>query len=319
MSAVTKPIGSNRGIRRRKSIAGLPTAPLHLMLLPSVVLIAIYSYVPMLGMVIAFQNYNMNIGLGLSAFWKSEFVGLENFRRIFADPDFAQALANTVRIAVLKMTTMFFIPITFALLLNEVRNSTVKRSVQTLIYMPHFLSWIILAGIIRDILGNDGIVNNFLALVGLEPRFWLGQNGPFLVMLIVTNIWKDLGFDTIIYLAAITSVDPTLYEAAMIDGAGRLRQTWHVTLPGMRPIIVLTAALSLGSVLNAGFDQIYNLYSVPVYQVADVIDTLVFRKGFQNGDYQLGTAIGLFNSVVSSTLIVTSYWLAKRYANYEIF
>lgn len=288
------------------------------MLLPAAIVIFIYNYLPMLGIVIAFQEYD--VGKGLSAFWRSDWVGMENFVRLFGNPDFSRALLNTLTIALMKMAVGFIVPITIAILLNEIRKSYIKRTIQTMIYLPHFISWIILAGLVKDIFGMDGIVNSLLnKLFGTEPRIWLGENIPFLTILIGSNLWKEFGFNTIVYLAAITSIDPNLYEASIVDGASRLRQTWHITLPGMRPIIVLTGVLSLGGILNAGFDQIFNLYSFPVYEVADVIDTLAFRVGFQGGDYSFGAAIGLFNSTIAMTLIVASYWMAKKFANYEIF
>lgn len=307
----------NKKRQSKKSV--LSTRTLHLMLIPSIIIVFIYGYLPMFGAIIAFQDFDVGIG-GLSAFWQSKFVGFDNFMRLFGDADFGRALFNTFRIAILKITTMFFVPITVAILLNEIRKQMLKKFIQTMIYLPHFLSWIVLAGIIKDVFGNDGIINGTLYQVfGMQQTVWLTENIPFLTILITTNIWKEFGFSTIVYLAAITSVDPNLYEAAMIDGANRLKQIWHVTLPGMRPIIVLTGVLSLGGVLNAGFDQIYNLYSFPVYPVADVIDTIAFRKGFQGGDYPFGTALGLFNSTISLIMISTSYWLAKKFANYEIF
>jgi putative aldouronate transport system permease protein len=291
---------------------------LHIMLIPALLLVFVYSYLPMFGIVIAFQDYDY--AKGISAFWESSFVGWQNFERVFGDPDFVRCLINTLRIALLKMTTMFIIPIMVAILLNEISKSYIKRSIQTLIYLPHFLSWIILAGVIKDVFGSDGIINGTLGqLFGTDPIYFLQQNSSFLAILIGTNIWKEFGFSTIVYLASISGIDPNLYEAAMIDGAGRLKQTWHVTLPGMKPIIVLCGVLSLGGILNAGFDQIFNLYSVPVYPVSDVIDTLVFRKGFQGGDYSLGSAIGLFNSACGFILIASSYYMAKKFANYEIF
>jgi putative aldouronate transport system permease protein len=296
----------------------VPTTALNLMLLPAAAVIFVYSYLPMLGIVIAFQDYD--VGKGISAFWRSTWVGFDNFARVFGDPDFTRALRNTLTIAVMKMVIGFIVPITVAILLNEIRKSGLKRTVQTLIYLPHFISWIILAGLVKDIFGLDGLVNSAMGKIfGAEPRIWLGESVPFLGILVGTNLWKEFGFNTIVYLAAITSIDPNLYEAAIVDGASRLKQTWHITLPGMRPIIVLTGVLSLSGILNAGFDQIFNLYNFPVYNVADVIDTLAFRKGFQGGDYPLGSAIGLFNSVVAMILIVTSYWMARRFANYEIF
>ena len=307
-----------RASKRKTRGVRVPVTALHLMLLPAALVIFIYNYLPMLGIVIAFQEYD--VGKGISAFWRSDWVGLGNFMRLFGNPDFGRALRNTLMIAILKMTVGFIVPITIAVLLNEVRRTAVKRTIQTMIYLPHFISWIILAGLVKDIFGMDGVVNSTLnRLFGVEPRIWLGENLSFLVILIGSNLWKEFGFNTIVYLAAITSIDPNLYEAAIVDGASRLKQTWHITLPGMRPIIVLTGVLALGGILNAGFDQIFNLYSVPVYNVADVIETLAFRVGFQGGDYSFGAAVGLFNSTIAMALITASYWMAKRFANYEIF
>ena len=304
--------------RPRRRGSSLKTTWLHVMLLPAVIIVFVYNYIPMVGAIIAFEDYQL--GLGFSGFWRSPWVGLYHFRRIFGDPDFNRAFMNTFRIAVLKLVTVYVLAILMSLLLNEIRSTILKRSIQTFIYLPHFLSWIIIAGILKEMLGSDGSLNAILKMLfDTRPRIWLSEPTPFLVTLIASDAWKEVGFSTIVYLAAITGIDPNLYEAAMMDGAGRWRQTIHVTLPGMMPIIILTGVLKLGSVLNAGFDQIYNLYSAPVYRVGDVIDTLAFRKGFQGGDYELGAAIGLFNSTIGFTLIVTSHYLARRFANYEIF
>ena len=304
--------------QKRRHVFKPATAWLHIMLLPSVLIIFVYQYLPMAGIVIAFQSFD--IAKGISAFWESSWVGWANFNKIFSDSEFIQALVNTLRIALLKMICGFFVPIIVALLLNELRQGAVKRSIQTIVYLPHFLSWVILAGIIKDILSYDGMVNSLLqSLFHMKPYFWLGDSKLFVPILVVTNIWKEFGFSTIVYLAAITSVDPNLYEASMMDGASRWKQTWHVTLPGMRPIIVLCATLSLGGILNAGFDQVFNLYSVPVYSTGDIIGTLVFRKSIQGAQYEIGTAIGLFNSTVSFIMISLSYWFAYKVAHYEIF
>jgi len=302
--------------RRKKSTTyGLSTVPLHLMLLPAVIILFIYRYLPMGGLIIAFQDFDLT--MGISAFWRSEWVGFDNFMRIFGDESFTRALRNTLTIAVGKMITMYFFPILIALLLNEIRISALKRGIQTLVYLPFFLSWVILAGIIRDILGMDGVINTLF--FSDAPRFFLGDPSLFQPMLIITNLWREFGYATIVYLAAITAVDPELYEASMVDGATRLRQTWHVTLPGMRPIIVLTGVLSLGGILNAGFDQVFNLYSVPVRATGDIIDTLVFRTAMVGGQFHVGTAIGLFNSFVGFLLIITANGLAKKFAGYQVF
>jgi putative aldouronate transport system permease protein len=293
----------------------MSTIPLHLMLLPCVIILLIYSYLPMGGLVIAFQKFN--IALGINAFWESEWVGLANFRKIFSDSDFIRALGNTLSIAIGKMITMFIVPLIVSLLLNEILAPRLKKGVQTLVYLPHFLSWIIIAGIVKDILGTEGLVNSLF--FSDNPRYFLGDPNLFQPMLIVTNLWKEFGYSTIIYLAAITAVDPSLYESAMMDGANRMRQTWHITLPGMAPIIILLAVLSLRGVLNAGFDQIYNLYSVPVYSKGDVLDTLIFRRSIAGGQYDLGTAMGMFNSVVGFILIMVTRQMASRFAKYEVF
>jgi putative aldouronate transport system permease protein len=211
-------------------------------------------------------------------------------------------------------------PILVALLLNEIRIGFVKRGVQTLIYLPHFLSWIILGGILIEILSpSTGIVNQVIQAFGHQPVFFLGNADIFPYVLVVSDLWKEFGFSTIVYLAALTSINPNLYEAAVVDGATRLRQTWHITLPGMTPVIVLVATLSLGNILSAGFDQVFNLYNSSVYKTGDIIDTLVYRMGIVQVKYSLATAIGLFKSVIGFLLIAVSYTLAYRLANYRIF
>jgi len=270
------------------------------------------------GIVIAFQNYN--IGLGIKAFWQSEWVGFSHFQRLFSSPDFTRALTNTLFIACGKIVLGFFVPIIISLLLNEVQVKWLKRSIQTTIYLPHFLSWVIMAGVLREVFAMDGVVNSLgHILFRAEPNFWLGDKKLFPWLMIVTDTLKEFGFGTVIYLAAITGIDPTLYEAAIVDGASRFKQTIHVTIPGMMPIIVLSMVLSLGNVLNAGFEQIFNLYSVPVYETGDIIDTLVYRISMQSGQYDFGTAVGLFKSFISMLLISLSYWLAYKLADYEIF
>lgn len=313
VSAATRKRRSNRGNSLR-----MDTRSLHLMLVPALIILFIYNYLPMIGIVIAFQDFN--VGLGIRAFWESDWVGLAHFRRLFSSPDFTRALTNTLVIAVGKIILNFITPIVVALLLNEVRLNWLKRGLQTIIYFPHFLSWVIMAGVIKEVLAPDGMLNGMLgALFGMEPIFWLGDKSIFPWLMVVTETLKEFGFGTVVYLAAITGIDPSLYEAAIVDGANRFKQTIHVTIPGMLPIIVLSLVLSLGRILNAGFDQIFNLYSVPVYETGDIIDTLVYRISMQGGQYDFGTAVGLFKSVISMFLISLSYWLAYKFANYEVF
>ncbi|MBP3965458.1 MULTISPECIES: ABC transporter permease [Paenibacillus] len=285
------------------------------MILPGLILILIYSYGPMLGLVIAFEKFKPAIGV-----INSKWVGFDNFRYVMEMPESKQIVWNTILIAIMKIIAGLIAPIVTALLLNEVRKEVFKRGIQTVVYLPHFLSWIILGGILIDILSpTSGIVNQVLGWVGIEPIYFLGDNNWFRYVLVATDTWKEFGFNTIVYLAALTSINPTLYEAAIVDGAGRWKQTLHVTLPGMAPIIILLMTLSLGNVLNAGFDQVFNLYSPQVYETGDIIDTFVYRIGLIDAQYGVATAVGVFRSVVSLLSISLSYYLAYRFANYRIF
>jgi len=288
---------------------------LHLMILPALLLILVYSYGPMIGIMIAFQKFIPARGIA-----GSEWVGWENFEYVLAMPDSLRVLRNTAFIAFMKIVANLVVPITIALLLNEVRKEAFKRSFQTLVYLPHFLSWILLGGILIDVLSpTNGILNQFLGLFGIEPIYFLGDRSWFPYVLVGTDTWKEFGYNTIVYLAAITGINPSLYEAAIVDGANRWKQTLHITLPGMAPIIVLLSVLSLGNVLNAGFDQVFNLYSPQVYETGDIIDTFVYRLGLVDAQYSVATAVGLFKSVVSLGFILVSYVLAYRLANYRIF
>ncbi|MEF2246060.1 MULTISPECIES: ABC transporter permease [unclassified Paenibacillus] len=288
---------------------------LHLMLIPGIIVLLIYSYYPMAGIVIAFQKF-----IPIKGIFGSDWIGLGNFRYILQMPDIWQVLYNTVYIASMKILLGLIVPIIIAILLNELKNMFIKRGVQTLIYLPHFLSWVILGGIMVDILSpSEGIVNQVLQAAGMDTIFFLGSNKWFPFALIVSDVWKEFGFSTIVFLAAITGINPSLYEAAVVDGASHIRQVWHVTLPGMVPIIVLMATLSLGNVLNAGFDQVFNLYSPSVYQSGDILDTLIYRMGLLDAQFGVATAIGLFKSLVSFILIALSYFLAYRLVNYRIF
>lgn len=289
--------------------------PLHLMILPGAIIVFIYHYIPLGGLVMAFQKYMPARGI-MGSTW----VGWRNFEYMFSLPSTLEVFWNTIFIAVMKIVAGLVVPIFTAILLNEVSRAAFKRTVQTMIYLPHFLSWTILAGILIDILSpGQGIVNQMLGWVGIQPIFFLGDNDWFPYTIVISNEWKEFGFSTIVYLAALSSVDPALYESAVIDGAGRWRQTWHITLPGIRPVIVLLMTLSLGQVLNAGFEQIFNLYSPYVYESGDIIDTMVYRMGLLDAQYSLSTAVGLLKSVVSLILISVSYGLASRFANYRIF
>jgi putative aldouronate transport system permease protein len=300
-------------VASRKRISQLP---LHLMLLPAIVIVLIYNYIPMAGIIIAFQRFIPAKGL----FGDQKWIGLGNFTFVLSLPDTYRVLRNTVWIAFMKIVAHLVVPIVAALLLNEMRRPRIKRTIQTLIYLPYFLSWVILGGVLIDILSpQSGIVNQLIAALGLPKVFFLGDVRWFPYVMVITDVWKNFGFNTIIYLAALTAINPELYEAAVIDGATRWKQTLHVTLPGMLPIIVLIATLSLGNVLNAGFDQIFNLYSPLVYESGDILDTFIYRFGLINAQYGVATAVGLFRSLVSAVFISVSYYLAYRLADYRIF
>jgi putative aldouronate transport system permease protein len=286
------------------------------MLIPAVLLVAIYSYGSMAGVVIAFQKFVPAKGF----FGQQQWVGLRNFQTLSSMPNIWSVIRNTVVIALAKMVGHVVVPVVFALLLNEVRSSRAKRFFQTLVYLPNFLSWVILAGILIDILSpSQGFVNVLLAKLGIKPIFFLGDSKVYPATMVVTDIWKGFGFGSVIYLAALTSIDPALYESAVIDGANRWQQTWHITLPGMSSTIVLLSVLSLANILNGGFDQIYNTYSPVVYSTGDILDTFVYRLGIEQAQYSLSTAAGLFKSAVSLVFIVTSYYLADRIAGYRVF
>jgi putative aldouronate transport system permease protein len=271
---------------------------------------------PMAGLTIAFQKFIPAQGL----FGQQTWIGLANFKYLFKLPSFINVLWNTVFIALMKITLGLIIPIIISILINEVRSNSLKRSIQTAIYLPHFLSWVVLGGIFIDILSpGGGLVNRAIMFFGAEPIFFLGDNKWFPHALIITETWKGFGYGTIVYLAAITGIDPNLYEAAHMDGANRWQQTVHVTIPGMRMVIVLLMVLSLGNILNAGFDQVFNMYSPLVYQSGDIIDTFIYRIGMLDAQFGVATAVGFFKSLVSFVFVSSSYFFAYKYADYRIF
>ena len=276
----------------------------------------IFYYLPLGGWVMAFQNYRPIDGL-----LHSEFVGLQKFQQLFSDATFLRVIRNTLAMGVINLVVTFVAAIAFAILLNEVRNTIGKKTVQTISYLPHFLSWIIVTGIIHDALSGTGIINELLVNLNVinQPINFFAHKEYFWPIVAFANVWKETGWNAIIYLAAITSIDPSLYEAASIDGAGRWAKIKHVTLPGIRPTIMILLLMNVGNVLNAGFEQIFNLYNPLVYETADIIDTFVYRISLVEANYSLGTAVGLLKSVVSFILIVTSYKIANKYSDYTVF
>lgn len=286
----------------------------YIMLIPALLWLFFFSIVPMFGIVMAFQDYNPGQGI-----LHSKFVGLENFKYMFQMNDVKQVLCNTVVIAVGKIIGNIIFPLIFALLLNEFCIKRFKRPIQTIVYLPYFLSWVILAKIVLNIFGYTGPINQLMEAFGGNPINFFGEPSLFQPLVIGTDIWKGFGYNTVVYLAAILGVDQSLYEAAAADGAGRFKRIWHITLPGIRTTVALLAILSLGNVLNAGFDQIYNLYNPLVYSTGDIIDTWVYRAGLENLQYSLATAVGLFKSVISVILIVIGYKLADKFTGYKLF
>ena len=294
--------------------------PLHAMLLIPLILVLLYNYFPMIGSLMAFQNYVPTLRGFLPSLFGSKFIGLSVFRDLFSQPSIVRVFSNTVFISAMKIAADIVFPLAFALMLNEIRTSWFKKTVQTVTYLPYFMSWVILSGILLDIFSpREGVVNQMLNAMGMNSIYFFGDSGLFPYMLVSTNIWKEIGFNTIIILAAITGIDPSLYEAAVIDGAKRVKQTIYVTLPSVLPMVVLLFILSLGNILNAGFDQVFNLYSPSVYSTGDIIDTYVYRTGLLNGQYSLATAVGLFKSVISTVMIVLSYMVANKYSDYRVF
>lgn len=290
--------------------------PLHMMMIPGLIALLIFAYIPMVGLTIAFQKFNPAKGL----FGNHPFVGWDNFAYILSLPNIGRVVFNTLYISIMKMVFGTIVPIAAALLLNECWFPRYKKLVQTTIYFPYFLSWIILSGVLVDILSpSSGIVNDVIKFFGGDPIYFMGDNKWFPFTLIVTDIWKNFGFNSIVYLAAITSIDMSLYEAAAIDGASRWKQTIHVTLPGMRMVIVLLMVLNLGNLLNAGFEQVFNLYTPQVYESGDIIDTLVYRIGLQQAQFGPSTAVGLIKSFVSMVMISASYYVSWKYFDYRIF
>ncbi|MEY8752786.1 ABC transporter permease [Alkalicoccobacillus gibsonii] len=289
--------------------------PLHVLVMPAIILAFVFNYLPLAGIVMAFQEYKPWHG-----FTGSEWVGLDQFKKIFEFSEGRQVIWNTLVISSFKIVFQLIIPIMFALLLNEVRVMAFKRSIQTLVYLPHFLSWVILGGILLDLLSVDGgLVNQFLNYFGINSIFFLGDGDWFRVTVIASDVWKDFGFSAIIFLAALSGINPALYEAAVVDGANRFQQVLFITLPALLPITIVVATLALGNILNAGFDQIFNLYNPLVYDKGDIIDTYVYRQGLLGGNFSYATAVGLFKSVIAFMLIVLGYRLAYKYANYRIF
>lgn len=283
---------------------------LYLLVLPGMIFLLIFRYIPIAGNVIAFMDFNpYNM-------WNSEWVGLKHFITLFNKPAFLLVFKNTLVISLLKMVIGFPIPIILALMMNEMKNLKFKKVSQTLLYLPHFISWVVLSGLIMNMLDPDtGLVTSIITFITGEKIQVLTDKGAFVPMLIVTDVYKNMGWGTIIYFAALSGVDPQLYEAAEIDGARKFKQMLHITLPSIMPTIIIQLILSCNNIVNAGFDQIFMLYSALVYDVADIIDTYVYRIGIQKADYSFSTAANMFKSIIALVMILIVNTLAKKTGN----
>jgi len=287
---------------------------LYLFFLVPACLLFIFNYVPMYGVLIAFKKFRIASGI-LGSPWND----FQNFKDFFATPFFLRILRNTVIISLQRLVFGFPAPIILALLLNEVNHMPFKRVVQTISYLPHFMSWVVLAGIIIEVLSPQrGLVGVIYGLLGMDAPNLMNSRAFFRPMLIATGIWQSVGWGTIIYLAAISSIDPEMYEAAEIDGASRLQRAAHITIPSLVPVIIILFILSIGGILNAGFDQIFNLYSPLVYEVADIIDTYVYRVGITEMRFDYSTAVGLFKNAIGIVLLLGTNLVTRRFSEYGI-
>ncbi len=280
---------------------------LYLLIIPGIIYFIVFRYIPMYGVVIAFQDFSISKGI-----WNSKWVGLDQFHKLFSGFSFPAVFKNTVIISLYKLVFGFPAPILLALLLNEVKSARFKKITQTIVYLPHFISWVILAGLIAMFLHPDtGLVNEVVKFFnGQHAIDFLVNKNYFRGILVITDIYKGIGWGSIVYIAAISTIDSTVYEAAMVDGANRLKQMWYITLPALKSTIVVMFILNMGGILNAGFEQILLLYNPRVYEVADVIDTYVYRNGIMSSNYSLSTAAGLFKSVISMALIIITNKIA---------
>jgi putative aldouronate transport system permease protein len=290
------------------------TWQLHLMMLPVMALLLIFCYIPMVGLTVAFQDY-----LPTKGFFGSPWVGLDNFTFLFSLQDFTLIIRNTLVISVSKIGLGLLASIFFAVLLSESNLGRIKNVFQTLVFFPFFISWVVLGGVILDVFSLNGAVNHIFGSFGIQPVMFMGNPKWFVVVAVLTEVWKGFGYNMIVFYAAIMSIDAALYESATIDGAGKIRQVFAITIPSIAPMIAVMGLLSLGGILNAGFDQIFNLYNPLVYKTADILDTYIFRMGVVSGQYSFSAAVGFFKSVVGMVLIVTGNWAANRFAGYRIF
>lgn len=286
---------------------------LFYMFLPGFLLLLVFAYGPLYGLQIAFKDYQIFKGI-----WGSPWVGMKHFTEFFTNPDALQVLANTILISLYRLLWGFPAPIILAILINEIGNMAFKRVFQTISYLPHFISWIILSGMITKILSpSSGFINNIIVWLGGEPIFFMISKEWFRIILVVSGIWKEVGWGSIIYLAVLSGIDSQLYEAAIIDGANRLQRIWRITLPSLLFIVSILLILSMANILSAGFDQIFNMYNYQVYAVADIIDTFVYRRGLVGMEFSFSAAVGFFKSITGLILVLTVNTITKRLGQSE--
>lgn len=289
---------------------------LYLMMIPGLLYLAIFNYAPMYGVVIAFQKFNFVKGIA-----GSKWIGLQNFEELFRSEQFLRVLRNSIEFSLTRLIWSFPMPIVLALLLNEVRHTKYKKAVQTIVYIPHFISWVVVASLVINLLQptRQGAINALLGIFGVEPANYLTSTKHFRSVVVIAEIWKTAGWGTIVYLSALTQVDPQIYEAAYIDGANRWQIMFRITLPSIMSTISIMLIMRLGSLMNNGFEQIYLLYSPLVYEVADVFETYTYRIGIQGGRYSYSTAVGLFQSVVGFILIISSNYVSRKLGESSLF
>ena len=281
---------------------------IYTLLLPGVVWLFLFAYLPMGGLSLAFKDYKANMGI-----WGSPWVGFENFQYVFRDPTFIDAVWRTLYINIIKLAITFPVPIILALMLNELRMGRMKKAFQTVLTFPHFLSWIIVSGIVINVLAYDGLVNSTLALLGLPTINFLGSENTFIPMILMTDIWKSTGWGAIVYLAAISGIDQDQYESAQIDGATRMQQMFRITLPNIMPTVTIMFILSVGGLMSSGFDQIFNLANAATKNVSEVLDVYIYRITFQSStDFSFSTAVSLFRSLVNMVLLLLADKVAKK-------
>jgi putative aldouronate transport system permease protein len=284
--------------------------PFYMFLLPALILVVLFCYMPMEGLAIAFKDYKMARGIEAS-----DWVGFKHFQALFSDPNFYRVLGNTLKISILTLLTTFPVTIVFTLLVNEISSKRFKSTVQTITYMPHFLSWVVVGTFVYQLLSpTGGVVNAVLIKLGIleKPLYFMAQKDMFVPIYLITNLWKSTGYSIVIYLATIAGIDTTMYDAASIDGANRFHRILYITLPAMFPTMCTMLILNIGSLVSEGFDPVFNLYNDATYQTADVISTYVYRKGMVESRYDFSTAIGLFQNVVSLALVLFANWFARK-------